>query len=110
MKKSQLTDKPIAPNSYDPMSGTGLGSFLSRVGQTISRTNNFLKNSRAISKVSGVAGDLTGNQSLKNFSSYAAKNGYGRRMPLALQTGMPVVVKRRGRKPGPKKGKKKAKK
>jgi len=88
--RNQLTGLPSGPTSYDPMSGTGFMDVIRKVGSTVSKTNNFLKNSKIISKSARAVAHVTGNKAVSSFADQADALGYGR-MPII------VVKKKQGR-------------
>ena len=78
---SPLTGMPAGISSYDPMSGTGVLDFMKKVGTAVSKTNDFLKNSKIISKSARAVAHVTGNKAISNFATQADAYGYGAVVP-----------------------------
>jgi hypothetical protein len=102
---SLLTNR--AP-SYDPFSGGGIGDWIEKGTQLLKKANHFAQRTRVASKVTGIVGDVTGNQAWKDTSSWLAKRGYningGALMPVAVAsppTAVAIVRKKKyKKKPG----------
>lgn len=96
-----LTSLPINyTTSYSPMSGTGANGagfldFMGKVSKSIGRANQFLKQGRYISGVSGAIARATNSDSLQSFSDAARQYGYG-----DGRKGVKNAPKKNGRKGG----------